>query len=114
MYRHLNYIFLNKICPKFNRNTIKTLIKTILFFTAIYYVSNVLLSLNNEKFKLKPKIYLWSNLSTTSDSTCRIPLNINPYDITVQEYLAYDGMKRIVCAHENTTFDWTYVDNNGI
>lgn len=114
MYPHLNDIFLNKIYLKFDRNPVKTFIKTLIFFTTIYYVLNALLSLNNEKLKLRPKIYLWSNLSTTSDSTCRIPLNINPYDITVQEYLVNDGMKRIVCAHENTTFDWTYVDNNGI
>jgi hypothetical protein len=38
-------------------------------------------------------------------------LDINPYNITVQETLIKDEIKRIVFSHENTASNWTHIDN---
>ena len=95
-------------------NWFTKLLKTAIIGSIVCYLLYTLLSVDNEKLTRSPKVYLWSNLSLIPNSKCRLPLHINPYNNTVKQFIVDDGVRRLVCAHENITFEWTYVDNYGI
>ena len=86
-----------------------------LFLIFIFYYSLYLLScVQNERIRLRPKIYLWSHLAKSEDHKCRLPLDIDPWDPSITKYLEVDPFRRVVCPHENTTYDWTQTDENGV
>ena len=79
----------------------------------IYYSLYLLSCIHNERTRLRPKIYLWSHLAKSEDHKCRLPLDIDPWDSSILKYLEIDEYRRVVCPHENTTYEWTQTDENG-
>lgn len=109
----LNEMF-EKINFLLNLRQIKSVFIFLFMFLIVYHLLYLLSSVRNERLRLRPKIYLWSHLAKPEDNKCRLPLDIDPWDPSVREYLETDGQRRVVCPHENSTYDWTVTDRKGL